>query len=88
MVEPCDKKWDLLLTFCLHTSDGPITLIRVYAPTLTSALELKVKDEFYTSLDDVIKKISSNEHFLLLGDFNARVVTLELVKQTATDSTC
>lgn len=73
MVEPGDKGWECLLTLQLHTSDGPAALISAYAPTLTSTRE--VKDEFYTSLTDVIKNMPSNEHLYLLGDFNARVGT-------------
>lgn len=71
MVEPSDKGSERLLSLRLHTSAGPVTLISAYAPTLTSTPE--AKDEFYTNLNDVIKNINSNEHLVLLGDFNARV---------------
>ncbi|KAL7886731.1 hypothetical protein AOLI_G00044520 [Acnodon oligacanthus] len=66
-----DKGSERLLTFRLHTSEGPVTLISAYAPTLTSTPE--AKDEFYTNLNDVIKNIHSSEHLVLLGDLNARV---------------
>ena len=59
------------LTLRLQTSDGPVTLVSAYAPTLTSTPE--AKDEFYTNLSDVIKNIPDNEHLVLLGDFHARV---------------
>ncbi|KAL7879729.1 hypothetical protein SRHO_G00019830 [Serrasalmus rhombeus] len=71
MVEPDDKGSEHLLTLRLHTSEGPVTLISAYAPTLTSTPE--AKDEFYTNLNDVIKNIHRSEHLVLLGDLNARV---------------
>ena len=70
MVEPGDKGCERLLTLRLYTSNGPISLISAYAPTLTTP---EVKDEFYSSLNVVIKNISNNEQVVLLGDFNARV---------------
>ena len=71
MVEPGDKGCERLLTLRLYTSDGPISLISAYAPTLTSTPE--AKDEFYSNLNVVIKNIPNNEQLVLLGDFNARV---------------
>ena len=71
MVEPGDKGSERLLTLRLQTSDGPVTLVSAYAPTLTSTPE--AKDEFYTNLSDIIKNIPRNKHLVLLGDFNARV---------------
>ncbi|XP_068712846.1 craniofacial development protein 2-like [Montipora foliosa] len=71
MVEPGDKGCERLLTLRLYTSDGPISLISAYAPTLTSTPE--AKDEFYSNLNVVIKNIPKNELLVLLGDFNARV---------------
>lgn len=70
-VEPGNNGSERLLTLRLHTSSGPASLISVYAPTLSSTPE--AKDEFYNNLDAVIKCIPSDEHLLLLGDFNARV---------------
>ena len=74
VVEPGDKGSERLLTLRLQTSDGPVTFVSAYAPTLTSTPE--AKDEFYTNLSDVIKNIPDNEHLVLLGDFNARVGAL------------
>lgn len=71
MVESSDKGWERLMTLRLHTSDGPITLISAYSPTMTSSLE--AKDEFHTYLNDVIKNITGSEHIAPLGNFNARV---------------
>ena len=53
------------------TSDGPVTLVSAYAPTLTSMPE--TKDKFYINLSDVIRIIPDNEHLILLSDLNARV---------------
>jgi len=60
-----------LLTLRLNTSEGPISLISVYAPTLSSTPE--AKDEFYENLSSTIMSIPSTEQLVLLGDFNARV---------------
>ncbi|KAL7879699.1 hypothetical protein SRHO_G00019530 [Serrasalmus rhombeus] len=93
MVEPHDKGSEHLLTLRLHTSEGPVTLISAYAPTLTSTPE--AKDEFYTNLNDVIKNFHRSEHLVLLGNLNARVggdhdswVPLELARSTRMVSAC
>lgn len=71
LVQPVDIGSERLMILRLHTSSGPVTLVSVYAPTLTSTPE--AKDEFYTNLSDAIKNIPSKEHLILLGDYNARV---------------
>ena len=70
-IVPCEEGTERILTIRLNTTDGPITLISAYAPTLYSPEE--VKDEFYENLQMVIKKVPSKEGLILLGDFNARV---------------
>lgn len=70
IVEPGEKGCERLLTLSLHTSDGQISLISAYAPTLT--LTPEAKDEFYSNLNVVIKNIPNNGQLVLLGDFNAR----------------
>ena len=47
------------------------TLLSAYAPTLPS--ESEVKDSFYQSLDEALRRIPKNDKIFLLGDFNARV---------------
>ncbi|XP_072171826.1 craniofacial development protein 2-like [Diadema setosum] len=71
MVEPDDKGSERLLILRLQTSDGPVTLVSAYTPTLPSTPE--AKDEFYTNLSDILRNIPDNEHLVHLGDFNARV---------------
>ena len=71
MVKPGDKGYECLMTLHLHTSDGPITLVSIHAPTLTSTAE--AKDKFYANLSEVVKNTSSKEHLIILGDYNARV---------------
>ena len=71
MVEPGDRGPECLLTLQLHTSNGPATLVSVYAPTLTSSP--KAKDEFYANFSNIIQNIPISEHLVLLGDVNARV---------------
>ena len=70
-VEPGDKGCERLLTLRVYTSDGPISIISAYAPTLASTPE--AEDEFYPTLNVVIKNIPNNEQLVLLGEFNARV---------------
>ncbi|RLJ22852.1 hypothetical protein DJ030_00095 [bacterium endosymbiont of Escarpia laminata] len=71
MIEPDGNGSERLLSLRLQTSDGPVNLISVYAPTLYSTPE--AKDEFYGNLESIISQILPQEHLLLLGDFNARV---------------
>ena len=71
MVEPGDNGSERLLTLRLNTSEGPATLVSVYAPTLCSTPE--AKDEFYQNLDALIRTVPDQEQLVLLGDFNARV---------------
>ena len=59
------------MTLHLNTTEGPATLISVYAPTLSASPE--AKDEFYENLSSTLSNIPSTEHLFLLGDFNARV---------------
>ena len=60
-----------ILTMRLDTTSGPVNIVSVYAPTLTSSEE--EKDKFYDELETCIKKTPASEHLVLLGDFNARV---------------
>ncbi|CAG4932561.1 unnamed protein product [Colias eurytheme] len=60
-----------LMSVRLHSKCGPITILSVYAPTLSSQPE--TKDNFYSGLSEVLRKIPSTERVVILGDFNARV---------------
>lgn len=60
-----------ILALCLNTSTGPVHLVSVYAPTLSSPQE--IKDRFYDELEATVNNIPSREQLYLLGDFNARV---------------
>jgi exonuclease III len=71
MIEPGGNGSERLLTLRLNTTEGPVTLVSVYAPTLTSAPDKK--DEFYENLASILRNIPSKEQVVLLGDFNARV---------------
>ena len=71
MIEPGSISSERLLTLRLNTNVGPVTLVSVYAPTLTSTPD--AKDEFYESLATTISSIPSKEQLILLGDFNIRV---------------
>nr|XP_058967531.1 craniofacial development protein 2-like [Pocillopora verrucosa] len=71
MVKPGNSGSERLLTLCLNTTAGPVTLVSVYAPTLSATPE--IKDEFYDQLTATISNIPNKEQLILLGDFNARV---------------
>jgi len=62
---------DRMLSMQLNTSDGPVNLLCVYAPTLTAPDN--IKDDFYSQLDSIIKGFKKQEALIILGDFNARV---------------
>ena len=71
MVEPLRGGSERLLTFRLNSTEGPITLVSVYALTLSATSD--AKDEFYEKLASIIRSIASTEQLIILGDFNARV---------------
>lgn len=50
-----------------------ITLVNVYAPTMTYSNE--EKDAFYQELTQVVQRVPREDKILILGDFNARVGT-------------
>ena len=47
------------------------TIISAYAPTLDA--EHKVRENFYTQLDNVLSTVPKQDKVILLGNFNARV---------------
>ena len=71
MIEPGSNGSERLLTLRLNTTAGPVTLVSVYAPTMSAASD--TKDEFYENLAAIISSVPNNEQLILLGDFNARV---------------
>ena len=71
MVEPGSGGSERLLTLHLNSTTGPITLITVYAPTLSATPD--TKDIFYENRTFIIRNIPSKEQVVVLGDFNARV---------------
>ena len=70
MVETGSGGSERLLTLRLNSTTGPVTLISVYAPTLSATPD--TKDMFYENLASIIRNIPSKEQ-VVLGDFNARV---------------
>ena len=64
------------------SKDNFVTIISVYAPTMTNPDENK--DAFYNKLASVLSGIPRTDKLLLIGDFNARigrVVTNTMFKQ-------
>ena len=59
---------DHLLSLQLNTTDGPVNLLSVYAPTLRAPDD--IKDDFYSQLDTIIKGFPQQEHLVILGNFN------------------
>ena len=47
-----------------------MTLISVYAPTMTNPEE--TKDQFYEELDTTISEFPKSDKLIILGDFNAK----------------
>ena len=65
---------DRIMTMRLPLKENRyVTLISVYAPTMTNPDENK--ELFYQQLDEVIRKVPKQDKMILLGDFNARVGT-------------
>ncbi|KAK4328202.1 hypothetical protein Pmani_001324 [Petrolisthes manimaculis] len=71
MVELGSSVSEQLLALRLNTTESPITLFSVYAPTLSATPN--AKDELYENLASTIRNIPCGEQLALLGDFNARV---------------
>ena len=71
MVEPSSNGSERLLTLRLNTTAGPVSLVSVYAPTMSATSD--TKDEFYENLAAIIYSVPNKEQLVLLGDFNARV---------------
>jgi len=71
-VTPPIEGTERILSLQLQTSVGPVSLISVYAPTLTSA---ELKDKFYDDLNAMIRSVPDKQPLLIAGDFNARVGT-------------
>ncbi|XP_035699628.1 craniofacial development protein 2-like [Branchiostoma floridae] len=65
---------DRLMTLKLPLGQNKnVTIISVYAPTMTNPQE--TKDKFYEELDHLISSIPIAEKVIILGDLNARVGT-------------
>ena len=60
-----------IMTMSLPLQNSTLFIISAYAPTLGQSDE--TKEQFYTTLSDIIKDVPSSHKLLLLGDFNARV---------------
>ena len=71
IVEPWSGGSERLLTLRVNNTESPMTLVSVYAPTLSATSD--AKDEFYEKLASMITNIPSTEQLIILGDFNARV---------------
>ena len=71
MIEPGSNGSERLLTLRLNTTAGRVTLVSVYAPTMSATLDTKY--EFHENLAAIISSVPNNEQLILLGDFNARV---------------
>ncbi|CAM5077715.1 unnamed protein product [Natator depressus] len=71
MVEPPTNGSERILAKPLFTFEGPVNLVSVYTPTLSSSSD--IKDQFYDQLNITISKIPKHKYVFLLSDFNARV---------------
>ena len=73
MVEPGDYKSERVMHIKLNIVTGTIHLVSAYAPTLTSSSD--IKDAFYSELEDFIKRVPKNHPLIILGDFNALIMS-------------
>ena len=71
MIEPGSNGSERLLTLRLNTTACPLTLVSLYAPTMSATSD--TKDEFYENLAAIISSVPNHEQLVILGDFNARV---------------
>ena len=71
MIGPSSNGSERLLTLRLNTTAAPVTLVSVYAPTMSATSD--TKDEFYENIAALISSVPNNEQRVLLGDFNTRV---------------
>ena len=71
MIESGSNGSEQLLTLRLNTTAGPVTLVSVYAPTMSTTSD--INDEFYENLAAITSSVPKNEQLVLLGNFNARV---------------
>ena len=62
---------ECLLSLQLNSTDGPINLLCVYAPTLMAPDD--IKDDFYSQLDTIIKAFRKQKNLVILGNFNAHI---------------
>jgi hypothetical protein len=60
-----------LMTLRLHLTDGYVTIISAYAPTMSYSPE--AKECFYEDLERAIRSTPHTDKLIVLGDFNARV---------------
>ena len=66
------KVWSSrLVTATLDASSGRLHILSCYAPTFAATREKK--DRFFDKLQVVLSSFPSDECFVMMGDFNARV---------------
>ena len=64
---------EYLLSLQLNTTNGPVNLLSVYAPTLMAPDD--IKDNVYSQIDTIIKGFPQQEDLVILGDFNTCVAS-------------
>jgi hypothetical protein len=65
------KASEHILCLQLNTTDRPVNLLCIYAPTLIASADNK--DNFYNQMGAFIKDIPNKEELVIPGDFNANV---------------
>ena len=61
----------ITLRILLQRNKKHLTLIRVYAPTMTKPV--KIREEFHNSVRENIRAVPNSDKLIITGDFNARV---------------
>ena len=69
-----------MISVCFHGKPFNISLIQVYAPT-SNAKELEV-EWFYEDLHELLELIPKKDVLFIIGDWNAKVGSQEILRVT------
>ena len=76
----CNLKNDTMISVCFHTKPFNMTVIQIYMPT-TNAKEAKV-EQFYEDLQDILELTPKKDALFIIGDWNAKVGSQEILGVT------
>ena len=76
----CNLKNDRMISLCFQGKPFNITVIQVYAST-SNAEEAEV-EQFYEDLQDLLELTPKKDVFFIIGDWNAKVGSQEILGAT------